>query len=234
MRVPWLGRLGTRLPPERRRRLLRPAWFGTLRRTTPLSSSWGYDRGTPIDRYYIEAFLREHRDDIRGRVLEVRDSAYTERFGHGVTRRDVLDIDLANSRATIVADLAAAEAVPADHFDCFVLTQTLQFIYNLQGALAHARRILAPGGALLATVPVISRIDGALAKSDYWRFTDASCARLFGEGFGPGNVTVRSYGNVLAAMGFLAGVAYEELTPRELEHRDAYFPVIVGIRAVKR
>ena len=54
------------------RRLHRPAWLGTLRRTTPLSASWGYDRGTPVERYYIENFLDEHRQDICGRMLEIR------------------------------------------------------------------------------------------------------------------------------------------------------------------
>ena len=31
--------------------------FGNLRRIDPISRNWGYDRGLPIDRYYIEAFL---------------------------------------------------------------------------------------------------------------------------------------------------------------------------------
>ena len=42
----------------------------------------GRDRGTPIDRHYIERFLDEHRADIRGRVLEVRDAAL-----HAAVRR---------------------------------------------------------------------------------------------------------------------------------------------------
>src|SRR5262245_14131445 len=115
---------------QRLRRLLRPAWLGTLRRLTPLSDSWGMDRGTPVDRYYIEQFLAEHRADIHGRVLEGRDDHYSTRFGSGVLKQDVLDINPANPQATLVADLAAADAIPANQFDCFVLTQTLQFIYD--------------------------------------------------------------------------------------------------------
>jgi len=30
------------------RRLTRPAWLGTIRRTTPLSAVYGFDRGTPV------------------------------------------------------------------------------------------------------------------------------------------------------------------------------------------
>ena len=228
--------LRDKMPPEQRRyliqRLRRPAWLGTLRRTAPLSDSWGYDRGTPVDRYYIERFLEEHRQDIHGRVLEVKDSGYTDRYGVGVERLDVLDIDPSNPRATIIADLTAADAIPPDQFDCFVLTQTLQFIYDTRAALRHAHRILRPGGVLLATVPALSRLDRRLV--DYWRLTAASCTALFGEVFEAEQLAVRSYGNVLTAIAFLTGMAYQELTRRELEACDEHFPVIIAVRATKR
>jgi hypothetical protein len=217
---------------QRLRRLAQPAWLGTLRRTDPLSASWGRDRGTPVDRYYIEHFLEAHRQDIRGRVLEVRDSTYTGRYGGELARRDVLDIDPSNRCATIVADLAAAHGIRADQFDCFILTQTLQFIYDVRAALQHARRILRPGATLLATLPAISRVDRR-QSGDYWRFTAASCARLFGEVFGEQHVQVQSYGNVLAAIAFLAGMAHEELSRRELMAYDEFFPVIITVRARK-
>ncbi len=111
---------------RRLRRFRRPAWLGSIRRTTPLSDHWGRDRGTPVDRYYIEQFLAAERQAIRGRVLEVLNAEYTERFGVGVERSDVLDIDPSNTSATIVADLATADDVPSEAFDCIVLTQTLQ------------------------------------------------------------------------------------------------------------
>ena len=222
--------------PRRRllRRLRRPAWLGTLRRLTPLSSEWGFERGTPVDRYYIEQFLAGHRADIRGRVLELKDSTYTNQFGAGVTQRDVLDINAANPQATIIADLAAAEGVASNLFDCFVLTQTLQFIYDTRGAIAHSFRILRPGGVLLATVPCISRLAPRYGPtSEYWRFTPASCALLFEEAFGQGQVSVQSYGSVLTAIAFLAGMAQEELSPAELEAHDPYFPLLIAVQAVK-
>lgn len=215
------------------RRLLRPARLGVLNRTRPLSEFWGFDRGTPIDRYYIENFLAEYRQDVRGRALEVQDSVYTDRFGSGVERRDVLDIDGANPQATIVADLAAADGVPADSFDCFILTQTLHLIYDVRSALRHACRVLRPGGVLLATLPAVSRVSRRAAASDYWRFTPASASALFGEVFGPERFAVHSYGNVLTAISFLAGMAREELSPRELDAHDEHFPVVVAVRAVK-
>jgi SAM-dependent methyltransferase len=227
-----------RLPSKFRkflRRLRRPAWLGTLRRTTPLSDSWGFDRGTPIDRYYIERFLEEHRRDIFGRVLEIKDSTYTDRFGAGVERRDVLDINPSNPHATIVADLAAADAIPSNLFDTFVLTQTLQLIYDTRACLRHAHRILRPGGVLLVTVPFISRIVPRYGlQTDCWRFTPASCSGLFGEVFGQGQVVVDAWGNVLTAVAFLTGMASEELSRRELEAQDLYYPIIISVRAVKQ
>jgi SAM-dependent methyltransferase len=219
---------------RRLRRLSRPAWLGTLRRITPLSAHWGTDRGTPLDRYYIERFLELHRADITGRVLEVKDGDYTRRFGREVAGSDVLDVDAGNPRATVLADLAAADAVPAETFDCFLLTQTLQLIYRTGSAIGHAWRILRPGGVLLATVPAVSRvIRGQDHSQDYWRFTAASCAALFGERFGPEQVTVRARGNVLTCIAFLAGMAYEELSRRELDTDDPDFPLLVTVRAVK-
>lgn len=219
---------------QRLRRALHPVRFGMLRGVTPLSREWGFDRGTPVDRYYIEAFLAEHRADLRGRVLEVKDDAYTRRFGGDVERAEVLDVDAGNPAATLVADLAAADHVAGDQFDCFVLTQTLQLIYDLRAAVHHAHRLLRRGGVLLVTVPVVSRIvSEAGPGGDYWRFTAASCRRLFGDVFGDERVAVRTYGNVFAGVAFLAGAAGEELPAGKLAIHDPDFPLIVGVRAVK-
>ncbi|HYH44778.1 MAG TPA: methyltransferase domain-containing protein [Thermoanaerobaculia bacterium] len=221
MTVPWTK------SDRRWRRLLRPAWPAFLRRTRPLSDFWGFDRGTPVDRHYIEGFLAEHREDIRGRVLEVQDSGYTDRFGSGVEGRDVLDIDPANPRATIVADLSKLTGLPARAFDCFILTQTLHLIYDLPAAVRSCHHLLRPGGVLLVTGPAVSRV----RSGDFWRFTPASLSRLLEESFG--QVTVRAYGNVLAATAFLSGMAKEEVPRRLLDKHDEHFPVIVAARAVK-
>jgi SAM-dependent methyltransferase len=231
-----LSRLLTRLgfQPTTLRRLRYPSTDG-LMSVRPKSDHWGWDRGTPVDRYYIERFLAEHAGDVRGNALEVKDADYTKRYGRDVVRTDVLDIDAVNPQATIVADLATGEGIPESFFDCFILTQTLQYIYDLRGAVAQCERLLRPGGVLLVTVPSLSRVThGAALGWDYWRFTAASCQRLFGDAFGEGNVSVQTHGNVLAATAFLRGTALEEIPRRKLEVNDPYFPLLVTIRAVKR
>jgi SAM-dependent methyltransferase len=123
--------------------------------------------------------------------------------------------------------------VPTGSFDCFILTQTLQYIYDLKAAVIHAHRILAPGGTVLCTVPVVSRIDRRELGSEYWRLTAAACSRLFGDVFPSSNVAVRERGNVLAAVAFLVGMAAEELSTRKLERDDPFFPLVVTVRATK-
>src|SRR4029450_9396308 len=127
--------------------------FGDLRRTVPISSLWGFDRGQPIDRYYIEAFLQQREADIRGRVLEVGDPAYTRQFGGDrVTASDVLNLT-AIPRTTVQADIACAPHIPSEIFHCIIFPQTLQLIYDLRAAAATLHRILRPEGVLLATFP---------------------------------------------------------------------------------
>jgi SAM-dependent methyltransferase len=186
-----------------------------------------------VDRYYIERFLAAEREAIRGRVLEMLNAEYTERFGVGVEKSDVLDIDPSNASATIVADLAAADCVPGEAFDCFVLTQTLQYVYDLQSAVRHVHRVLRPGGTVLCTVPTVSRISRGTLETEYWRLTALGCERLFADAFVGGTVEARAYGNVLTAVAFLVGMAAEELSERELDLVDPFFPLLVTVRATK-
>ena len=209
--------------------------LGDLRRLRPVDPCWGAGRGQPIDRVYIEDFVEACSADIRGHVLEVGGSAYTRRFGSQVERSDVLHVDADDPRATIVADLADAPHIADGAFDCLIATQVLQYIYDVGAALRTAHRILAPGGVLLATVPGITRISPVESAEwgDWWRFTSWSAKRLGEEAFGPGNASVRAYGNVLSASAFLYGLAAEDLTPDEIRVHDPLYEVTVALRAVK-
>ncbi len=207
-----------------------------LDRVSPVSTLFGYDRGQPIDRYYIENFLLQHKNDIYGRVLEIGDNAYTKKFGGSrVKQSDILHAVEGNPSATIVADLAQADNIPSDTFDCIILTQTLQFVYDLPSAINHLHRILKPDGVLLATVPGISQISRYDMDrwGEFWRFTTQSAQRLFEKEFAEKNVEVRAYGNVLIAIAFLHGLAAEELKPEHFEYQDPDYQVLITVRAVK-
>jgi SAM-dependent methyltransferase len=231
----YLNALKAFVVPGRRPTLAAVRW-GTLRRVTPVSRIFGFDRGQPIDRYYIEQFLQQHQQDIQGRVLEIGDATYTHRFGGArVSQADVLHATPDNPQATLIGDLATGAGLPVETFDCVILTQTLLCIYDVKQALTHLYRILKPQGVVLATVPGISQISRYDLErwGDYWRFTSLAARRLFQEVFPEEHITVATYGNVLAAVAFLHGLAAHELQPQELAYHDPDYEVTIGIRALR-
>ncbi len=208
--------------------------FGDLRRLEPICRAYGYDRGRPIDRYYIENFLERQSALITGRVLEIGERIYTEAFGHDVTRSDMLHVHDVEG-ATYVADLSDAPDVPSDTFDCVIITQTLHVIYDMRAVVDTLHRILKPGGVVLCTVPGITQIaDPTWRDTWYWSLSEASAKRLFEETFEyPNAVDVRVFGNVLSATAFLHGLADKDLKTGELDVYDPEYPVTITVAARK-
>jgi glycosyltransferase involved in cell wall biosynthesis len=219
------------LPPSRRSPRL-----GDLRRLAPFSRQFGFDRGTPVDRYYIESFLEQHAKWVLGAVLEIGDDSYSRRYGGTqITKQDVLHVEPGHPGVTIVANLENAPQIPDSSFDCIIFTQTLHYLFDLDAGLATLRRILKPGGMLLATMPGISQIcrDQFDKESDCWRFTATSAERLFSRCFGQTNVSLCRYGNVLTAIALLEGITMEELSKSELDHHDPDYQVTIAVAAMK-
>jgi SAM-dependent methyltransferase len=213
-----------------------PRDFGRLDRVEPISRRFGLDRGTPIDRYYVEGFLHRYAGDVRGRVLEVGDDAYTRILGGDrVERRDILHAVAGNPKATIVGDLADPCTLPDSAFDCVICTQTLQFIFEVQAAVGSLCRALRPGGVLLATVPGISQISRYDMDrwGEHWRFTTQAVKALFHPYFDAASLEVVAYGNVYAAVSLLHGLAVEEITRENLDAQDPDYQVLIGARATR-
>jgi SAM-dependent methyltransferase len=207
-----------------------------MTRTSPISFNFGWERGTPIDRYYIENFFRKNGNLIRGQVLEVGDTRYSKRFTEGgVESSNALHVTPGNKGATIIGDLTNTATLPASAFDCFICAQTFQYTFEIRKAVEGAYYLLKPGGVLLATVPGISQISRMDADSfgEYWRFTTDSITRLFNPVFG-GGIEVHSSGNVLSSTAFLQGIALEELPDRSLlDEADHDYQMIITIVARK-
>ncbi|CAN5822079.1 hypothetical protein BH10CHL1_BH10CHL1_05710 [soil metagenome] len=212
-----------------------PVIFADAQRTEPVSRQFGLERGTPIDRYYIERFLAQNQALIQGRVLEVAASDYSKRYGRQVEAYEVLHATPGNANATIVGDLTDITTLPADRVDCFICTQTFNFIFDLQKAVSGAHHLLKPGGVLLATVAGISQISRYDMDrwGDYWRFTTASVQKLFAPVFS-GGVEIVSVGNVLAATAFLQGLCVEDLPDAALlERADPDYQMLITLVARK-
>lgn len=203
-----------------------PIW-GNLRSESPFSEEYGFDRGTPIDRYYLHKFLQGHRAHITGDVLEVQGSGYTQQFGQGVTSADSFDID-PRFRPTYVCDLADSETVlSSNRYDCCLLPNTLQHLRDIEACLRNALRVIKPGGIILASsavfVPLIS--DGA----DYWRLSRMGWEQITVRVWAGSEVKIEAHGNCLAALASMLGLASEELTPAELNFQSRRYPVLVTI-----
>ena len=218
------------------RRIINPAKLYFLgNATSPLSNYYGFDRGNPIDRFYIENFLYQNKKFIRGTCLELLNNKYTTKYGGAeVTKSDILDIDETNNNATIIDDLRHLKKVPDNSYDCIILTQVLQFIDDVDSAVSEGYRVLNKGGVILATLPSVSRIDCISGvEGDYWRFTEASAKYLFEKKFDPGQLTIGSLGNVRSGVCFYAGFAQEDVPSGILKKNDPNFPLIVTVKAVK-
>lgn len=204
------------------------AYWVATKSMTPLSNKFGFDRGTPIDRYWIESFLSLHHNKIHGRVLEIVDDTYTRKFGVRVTKSDVLDLDGKNKRANIIGNLKHIPAIKSQTYDCIILTHVLGMNDDYDAVISECHRILKVGGHLILTVACFSSLHtGDIKEQPYWRFTPAGANYAVKKHFK--KVQVKSYGNVLSGQCFWVGMAQEELTKAELEYNDPNYPCIVGV-----
>lgn len=216
-----LGRAFSDYLAYRRRRTTGPQGdnpLGQLRSTVPVTRAFGFDRGKPVDRFFVERYLAAKSDLIRGRVLEIGDNEYTLTYGGAkVTQSDILHIDEKNPKATFIGDLSDCGHIPDALFDSIVLTQTLQMIYDTRAALATLHRLLVPGGSLIATFPGLSQIsDDDWGPSWHWGWSRGQAESLLRAAFPAGGIEVEALGNRYAAVGFLHGLVAEELEEERL------------------
>jgi len=206
--------------------------FGSLRKLTPVSECWGFDRGRPVDRYYIENFLERHQEDIQGTVLEIQNNRYTVRYGGDkVLCSETLDNESSNP-TTYHLDLRNSQNLPKDRFDCILFTQTLQLVDDINAVIKNLYDMLKTGGVLLCTIPTVSKI-AVEEDCDYWRFTKAGAQYLFKKQFNESKLYVEAFGNIFISICFLEGIAVEEIDKEELEYFDKNFPLLVCVRATK-
>jgi hypothetical protein len=213
----------------------KPIVFESVR-IHPISNQFGLDRGVPIDRYYIEKFLSEKSSHVQGAVLEIAENTYSKKFGSHVSSYEILHTDPSNKKATIIGDLTKPGTLPDGKIDCFICTQTLNFIFDVPRAIEGSYRLLKQGGCFLGTVAGIAQISRYDMDrwGDYWRFTNLSIQRLFEQVYDPSKIEIQTFGNVYAANAFLQGLAVEDLPTTDcLKHKDDDYQIIIGIFAIK-
>jgi SAM-dependent methyltransferase len=211
---------------------------GRIAACRPLSMHYGDDRGTPVDRYYIDKFLSAHAADLRGRVLEVGEDSYSRRFGGvRIERQEVLHLHHGHPGATITGDITDPSTLAAQQFDCILFMQTLELVFDFNAAVANLRRALRPGGVLLLTASGVTAIcNNKWRNSFYWMFTPRALKGILESHFDSNHVSVEGFGNLYAATAFLHCAAVQDLSQRKLDRlpdpEEPEYVIVTGARAV--
>ena len=198
-----------------------------------VSEQMGCDRGTPVDRYYIEKFLEQNIHYIVGDVMEIGDNSYTLKYGKKLVESYIFTADTGfknKSSKVVYGDLQSGMGCQENYLDCFILTQTLPFIYDVQSAANNIVKMLKEGGTALITVSGISMV----SKYDdsrwghYWGFTETGLRKLFESVHGVKSVEIQAMGNPKTAAAFLYGLCVQDLAKSDFEVDDKLVPVMIS------
>ena len=189
----------------------------------------------PVDRRAVDGFLDACRTDVKGVVLDAQEAYSGRRLQvEHVNRLDIVDVDGANPRATIVSDLRCATNVPSSSYDSIVLWQTVHFADDLSAVVAEGWRLLKPGGVLVAVLTCAELASGGYLRAHQGpRLTNFEARRAFDQHFGPLAV-VTSHGNAISAAAFTYGLDARHVPPAAFDFTDTSAPVVITARAQKQ
>lgn len=195
----------------------------------PISKQFGTERGTPVDRAYIEKFLNNYRDYITGEILEIEDSTYTYQFGKQIKKAMVMDVSSQRDNITFQGNLETGEGIRRNIADCFILTQTLMYIFDLKKAAKNIGNLLKKNGVALITCSGISQNSRRCMDNYgcYFNFNKDVFERMFEDEEKLRVLEVGSYGNVKTVSAHLNGLCREDLLEDDFTYNDPYYPLIV-------
>lgn len=197
----------------------------------PASRFFGCERGKPIDRYYIERFLEERKEFIKGDTLEIAETTYSVKYGkERVHNAYMLHVEGWGENA-IRGNLETGEGIEENRFDTAIITQTLMFLYDIQSAAQNIYKMLRPGGTALVTVAGISQVSRYDADNwgSYYCFHVDAVKRLFESYFRNDSIEIVTYGNVKTAVSLLYGLCCEDLEESDFQMCDPDYPLIIGV-----
>lgn len=198
----------------------------------PLSYNYGISRGGgSIARYYIEKFVEEHKDFIKGTVMEIGDGRYSSLGGSSVENLLILSLDDEKKEHYVKGNLETGEGLKEDYLDCIILTNVLSSLFDMQAAVCNIGKALKKGGRAIITVPGIASLYRLQYETygQFWRFTPSGVVRLLERYIPDAKIAVKEYGNVKTSAAFLYRMTVEDLTKEELEYRDSAYPMVIGI-----
>jgi len=124
---------------------------------------------------------------------------------------EYVGVDVANPAAELEGTVESLP-VPDASYDVVLCTQVLEHAEDPRRAVAELRRVVAPGGRVLASTHGVQVYHPN--PDDYWRWTHVGLERLFDENGDWASVAVTPASGTAACVGMVLGI-YVDLTLRK-------------------
>ena len=197
-------------------------WPGRDRRHTPRSSST-YAVRAPLARWLRDEASRAGRGV---RVLDVGCGVkpYYPFFADTASEYVGLDV-VANPAADVIGPVEAMPVADAS-FDVVLCNQVLEHSEDPAQAVRELRRVVAPGGRVLASTHGVQVYHPS--PDDYWRWTHAGLERLFAQNGDWSALTVRPASGTAACISMIVSM-YVDLLARRARAAPAGGAVVAGL-----
>ena len=197
-------------------------WPGDYRRRPPISSP------TYAVRAPLAAWLREEasKRPARYRVLDVGCGVKPYYPFFEPYASEYVGVDVVENPA---ADLqGAVESLPVEDasFDLVLCIQVLEHAEDPAKGVRELRRVVAPGGSVLASTHGVQVYHPA--PVDLWRWTHAGLDRLFRENADWSSLSVRPSSGTTACLGMLVAI-YADLLARRVHLAPLGRAVVAGL-----
>ena len=203
--------------------------WGDLKRRFPLCNLFGFTRGIPIDRYYLDKFISEIRPQVTGTVLEVGGLLQNRELYQfsQATEYHTLDI-AANPGVTQIGDVHDLAMFKPNSLDAVVIFNVLEHCHNPWIVVKNIYIWLKEGGKCFCMVPSAQRLHDF--PGDYWRPLPDGMQQLF-QDFRQRKLYV--YGNPMTVIASFMGISAQELSHEELNDFHPDYPVTTCMVARK-
>ena len=203
--------------------------FGDFGRLWPFSYRFGFDRGGPVDRYYLRQFVRSIRPIVRGRCLEIGGSVRNNWFYRfDVDEFRTLELEQSNVADDLVGDAADQGVLDPASWDSILAFHVLEHCPNPFAVVSNMCAWLRPNGHACIVVPCAQRVHNY--PGDYWRFMPDGLRVLFRDF---SEVNVSTYGNPLTVVSNYLGLSHTELVAENMDAVHPDYPVLACVVARK-
>ena len=202
--------------------------LGSFANGKPFCHEFGYTRGTPIDRVFLDVFIDTIRDQVYGATLEIggrKEDKSLYRF-QNAEPFETLDVE-AGSGADHVGDAHCITLFRPGSWDSILAFNVLEHCERPWIVVSNFLYWLRPGGMAFCVVPNAQRLHRG--PRDYWRILPDAASSLFSDFE---EVTILRYGNLLTSQAAMSGIAAEELH-YAMAYSDRDYPTVTCISARK-